>query len=120
MQAGQCVEGPAKSEGVPGTLKDEIGKALTIPGDAAPLNAIFIDAVEVDHGLAAHLVSPDPSMGDKLISLSLSEFAITATVLELGEPAPLVTIIVNHCSCMRFDDLYDNAISPARRAIWAF
>jgi hypothetical protein len=57
---------------------------------------IFIHAVEVDHGLASHLVSPDPVIGDQLISLSLSEFAIAATVLELDEPAPLVAIIVNH------------------------
>ena len=35
-------------------------------------------------------------MGDQLISLSLSEFTIAATVLELDEPAPFVVIIVNH------------------------
>jgi hypothetical protein len=55
---------------------------------------IFIYAVEVDHGLASHLVGPDLLVGDQLISLSLSEFAIAATVLELDEPAPLVVIIM--------------------------
>jgi hypothetical protein len=35
-------------------------------------------------------------VGDQLISLSPSEFAIAATVLELDEPAPFVVIIVNH------------------------
>jgi hypothetical protein len=71
---------------------------------------IFIHAVQVDHGLASHLVLPDPLVGDQLISLSLSEFAIAATVLELDEPAPLVVIIVNHGSCMCFDDLRHNRI----------
>ena len=49
---------------------------------------------------ASHLVGPDPLVGDQLISLSPSEFAIAATVLELDEPAPFVVIIVNHGSCM--------------------
>jgi hypothetical protein len=44
------------------------------------------------------------------LPLSLSEFAIAATVLELGEPALLVVIIVNHSSCMCFDDLRHNRI----------
>ena len=79
----------------------------------------IVHAVEVDHGLASHLVSPDPLVGDQLISLSLSEFAVAATVLELDEPAPLVVIIINHRSCVCFDDLRDNRIMP-RRARWAF
>ena len=57
---------------------------------------IFIDAIEIDERLASHLVGPDPLVGDQLISLSPSEFAIAATVLELDEPAPFVVIIVNH------------------------
>jgi hypothetical protein len=61
---------------------------------------IFIHAVEVDHGLASHLVGPDPLVRDQLIGLGLSEFAIAATILELDEPAPLVVIIVNHGSCV--------------------
>lgn len=73
-------------------------------------SVIFIHAVEVDHGLASHLVGPDPLVGDQLISLSLSEFAIAATVLELDEPAPLVVIVVNHDSCMCSDDLRHNWI----------
>ena len=73
---------------------------------------IFIDAIEIDERLASHLVGPDPLVGDQLISLSLSEFAIAATVLELDEPAPLVVIIVNHGSCIRFDDLRHNRIKP--------
>jgi len=72
----------------------------------------FIHAVEVDHRLAPHLVGPDPLVGDQLISFSLSEFAIAATVLELDEPAPLVVIIVNHGYCMCFDDLRHNRIKP--------
>ena len=71
---------------------------------------IFIHAVEVDHGLASHLVGPDPLVGDQLISLSLSELAIAATILELDEPAPLVVIIANHGSCVCFDDFYHNRI----------
>ena len=71
---------------------------------------IFIHAVEVDHGLTSHLVGPDPLVGDQLISLSLSEFAIAATILELDEPAPLVVIIVNHGSCVCFDDFRHNRI----------
>ena len=65
--------------------------------------------------LPPHLVGSDPLVGDQLISLSLSEFAIAATVLELDEPAPLVVIIVNHGSCMCFDDLCHNRIKPAER-----
>jgi hypothetical protein len=59
---------------------------------------IFVHAVEVDHGLASHFVGPDPLEGDQLISLSLSEFAIAATVIEFDELAPLVVITVNHVS----------------------
>jgi hypothetical protein len=35
-------------------------------------SVIFIHAVEINHGLAAHLVGPDPLVGDQLISLSPS------------------------------------------------
>jgi hypothetical protein len=73
---------------------------------------IFIHAVEVDHGLASHLVGPDLLAGNQLVSLSLSEFAIAATILELDEPAPIVVIIVNHGSCMCFDDLCHSRIKP--------
>ena len=52
----------------------------------------------------------DPLLGDQLISLRLSEFAITATVLELDEPAPLVVVVVSHCSCKWFGDLCHNRI----------
>jgi len=76
---------------------------------------IFIHTVEVDHGLTSHLVSPDPLVGNQLISLGLSEFAIAATVLELDEPAPLVAIIVNHDSCMCFDVSATIGSSPAER-----
>jgi len=73
-------------------------------------SVIFIHAVEIDHGLAPHLVGPDPLVGDQLISLSLSEFAIAATILELDEPAQLVVIIVNHGSCVCFVDFRHNRI----------
>jgi hypothetical protein len=73
---------------------------------------IFIHAVEVDHSLASHLVGPDHLVRDQLISLRFSEFAVAATVLELGEPAPLVVIILNHGSCICFDDLRHNRIYP--------
>jgi hypothetical protein len=49
-------------------------------------------------------------VGDQLISLSLSEFAIAATVLELDQPAPLVVIVVNHGSYMGSDDIRHNWI----------
>ena len=78
---------------------------------------IFIHAVEVDHGLATHLVSPDPVMGDQLISLGPSEFAITATVLELDEPPPLIAIIVSHGSWMRFDN--SATVGQACRIVYA-
>lgn len=32
-------------------------------------SVIFIHAFEVDHGLTAHLVGPDPLVGDQLVSL---------------------------------------------------
>jgi hypothetical protein len=59
---------------------------------------IFVHAVEVDHGLASHLVRPDPLLSDQLISLGLSEFAIATTVLELDEPALFIVVIVIHGS----------------------
>jgi len=80
--------------------------------DPRQRSVIFIHAVEVDHGLASHLVGPDPLVGDQFISFSLSEFAIAATVLELDEPAPLVVITVNHGSCMCFDCLRHDRIKP--------
>jgi hypothetical protein len=58
-------------------------------------------------------------LGDELISLGLSEFAIAATVLELDEPALLVVVIVNHGSCKRFDDLRHNRIKT-RWGNWHF
>jgi hypothetical protein len=73
---------------------------------------IFIHAIQVHHGLAAHFVGPDPLLADQLISFSLSEFSIAATVLDLYEPTPLVVIIVSHGSCMCFDDLGDWISSP--------
>jgi hypothetical protein len=78
--------------------------------DPRQRSVIFIHAVEVDHGLTSHLVGPDPRVGDQLISLSLSEFAIATTILELDEPAPPVVIIVNHGSCVCFDDFRRNRI----------
>ena len=57
---------------------------------------IFIYAVEINHGLAPHLVGPDPLVGDQLISFTASNFAIAATMLELDEPPPLVVITLNH------------------------
>ncbi|WP_316237145.1 hypothetical protein [Bradyrhizobium sp. SZCCHNR1015] len=76
---------------------------------------IFIHAVEVDQRLASHLVGPDPVVGDQLIGLSLSEFAIAATVLELDESATLIVIIVNHGSCMCFEDLKSSGFDLAPR-----
>jgi hypothetical protein len=94
------------------SLRDvQIGGLACSRFDPRQGSVIFIHAVEVDHGLASHLVGPDPLVGDQLISLSLSEFAIAATVLELDEPAPLV-VIVNHGSCMCFDDRRHNRIKP--------
>jgi hypothetical protein len=52
-----------------------------------------------------YLVGPDPLLGDQLISLGFSEFAIAATVLELDEPALLDGLIVSHGSCKCFDDV---------------
>jgi hypothetical protein len=88
-------------------LAGQIGSLACSRFDSWQRSVIFIHAVEVDHGLASHLVGPDPLVGDQLISLSLSEFAIAATVLKLDE-APLVIIIVNHDSCMCSDDLRHN------------
>jgi hypothetical protein len=73
---------------------------------------IFVHALKVDHSLAAHLVGSDPLVGDELISLGLSEFAIAATVLEFDESAPFPVIVINHGSCMCFDDLRHNRIKP--------
>ncbi len=51
-------------------------------------------------GLTSHLIRPNPFRGDQLIELSLSEL----TVFELDQPVRLFVIIVNHGSCMCFDD----------------
>jgi hypothetical protein len=80
---------------------------------------IFVHAVEVDQSLASHLVGPDPLLGDQLISLRLSEFAIATTVLELDEPALLAVVIVGHGSCKCFDELRHNRIKT-RWASWYF
>lgn len=93
-------------------LAAQIGGLAYSGFDPGQRSMIFIYAVEVDHGLTSHLVSPDPLVGDQLISLGFSEFAIAATVLELDEAPPPVVIIVNHGSCMCFDDLRDNRIWP--------
>src|SRR5258708_26179512 len=93
-------------------LAAQIGGLACSRFDPRQRSVIFIHAVEVDHRLASHLVGPDPLMVDQLISLGLSEFAIAATILELDEPAPLVVIIVDHGSRMRFDDLCHNRIKP--------
>jgi hypothetical protein len=58
-------------------------------------------------------------VGDQLISLSLSEFAIAATVLELDEPALPAVVNVNHVSCKCFDDLGHNRVKT-RWASWHF
>jgi hypothetical protein len=50
-------------------------------------------------------------VGEQLISLRFSEFAITATVLELDEPAPPVVIMVNPWFLHLLDDLRDNRIT---------
>jgi Phage integrase family len=89
-------------------LAAQIGGLACSQFDPRQRSVKFVHAVEVDHGLASHLVGPDPLLGDQLISLSLSEFAIAATVLELDEPALLVVVIVNHGSCIYFDDLRHN------------
>jgi hypothetical protein len=70
----------------------QIGGLACSRFDPRQRSVILIRAVEVDHGLTSHLVGPDPLVSDKLVSLSLSEFAIAATVPELDEPAPLVVI----------------------------
>jgi hypothetical protein len=57
---------------------------------------IFIDAIEIDERLASHLVRPDPLLRDQLISLRFSEFAISAPVLKLDEPALFVVVFVSH------------------------
>lgn len=72
-------------------LTAQIGGLACSCFDPRQRNAIFIHAVEVDQRLASHLVGPDPVVGDQLVSLSLSEFAIAATVLEFDEPASLVS-----------------------------
>jgi hypothetical protein len=90
-------------------LAAEIGSLARSRFDSWQRSLILIHTVEVDQGLAAHLVRPDPLVGDQFISLGLSEFAIAAAVLELDEPAPLV--IVNHGSCMCFDRRH-NRIKP--------
>jgi hypothetical protein len=97
------------------SIAAQIGGLACSRFDPGQGSVIFIHAVEVDQGLAPHLVGPDPLVGDQLISLSFSEFSIAATVLELDEPAPRVVTIVNHGSCMCFDNVRDNRISPAER-----
>ena len=59
---------------------------------------ILIDAIEIDERLASHLVGPDPFLRDQLISLRFSELSIAAPVLKLGQPAPLVLVVVSHGS----------------------
>lgn len=71
---------------------------------------IFIDAVEIDEGLASHLVGSDPLLRDQFISFCFSKFAITATVLERDEPEPFVAAIISHGSCKCSDDLGHNRI----------
>lgn len=39
---------------------------------------IFVHAVKVDHGLASHLVGPDPILRDQLIGFRFTEFSIAA------------------------------------------
>jgi hypothetical protein len=92
-------------------LAAQIGGLACSRFDPRQRSVIFIHAVEVDHGLTSHLVGPDPLVSDQLISFSLSEFAIAATVLELDEPAPPIIIIVDHGSCMCFDDFRHNRIN---------
>src|SRR5258708_19729587 len=69
---------------------------------------IFIHAVEVDHGLAAHLVGPDPLVGDQLISLRLSKLPIPATILQSDYSPPLPVILFNHASFFCFYLLLHN------------
>src|SRR5258708_7843585 len=96
-------------------LAARIGGLAYYRFDPRQRSVIFIHAVEVDHGLASHLVGPDPLVGDQLISLGLSEFAIAATILELDEPAPLVVINVKHGSCMSSMISATIGSSPAER-----
>ena len=65
---------------------------------------IFIYAVEINHGLAPHLVGPDPLVGDQLISFSSSKFAIAATILELDSRRRLLLSLSTMSPCKRFDD----------------
>jgi hypothetical protein len=53
---------------------------------------IFIHAVEVDHGLAAHLVGPDPLVGDQLISFSLSVPRLIANLSAFNEKVMSVMV----------------------------
>src|SRR5882762_7839192 len=55
---------------------------------------IFIDAIEIDERLASYFVGSDPFLRDHLIRFRFSEFAIPAPVLELDEPAPLVSLLL--------------------------
>ncbi|WP_291712620.1 hypothetical protein [Bradyrhizobium sp.] len=57
---------------------------------------IFIDAIEIDERFASHFVGSDPFLRDQLIGFCFSELSIAAPVLKLGEPAPLVVVIVRH------------------------
>ena len=62
---------------------------------------IFIDAIEIDEGLASHLVGPDPFFRDQLVGFRLSEFSIAAPLLKFGEPALFVVVVVSHGSKLR-------------------
>src|SRR5258708_12353188 len=89
-------------------LAARIGGLACSRFDPRQRGVIFVYAVEVDHGLASHLVGPDPLLGDQLISLRLSEFAIAATVLELAEPALLPVPFSIHGPSKSFSALPPN------------
>jgi hypothetical protein len=96
-------------------LTAQIGGLACSRFDPGQESVIFVHAVKVDQGLASHLVRPDPVVSDQLVSLSLSELAIAATVFELDEPAPLVVIIINHGSCTWYDNRRGVGSSRAER-----
>ena len=96
-------------------LAAQIGGLACSRFDPGQGSVIFVHTLKVDQGLASHLVRLDPVVSDQLVSLSLSEPAIAATVLELDEPAPLVVIIVNHGSCTWFDNRRGVGSSRAER-----
>jgi hypothetical protein len=80
---------------------------------------IFIDTIEIDERLASHLVGPDPFLRDQLVSFRLSEFAIAAPVLKLGQPALLVAVVVSHGSWCYFDisTIVESGSGPRELAI---